>query len=303
MRARYDGRLQEARAYFSQPLLRRFPLRTLASGYRTREVIGDLETGAITKRTGFTAQQEARFRDYYVLNYGYRIESTHTVERTPDPIIPLDERIRVAPLSLTISRETRDDLLDATRGSFASQSLEYAPSILGSQLRFVKYFGQYFKYLPLSEPAEIPWSNIRKSRLVYAGALRFGAATGLGGQELVTSERFFAGGGTTIRGFPQDYAGPLNSLGEPVGGDAMLVINNELRFPLFSIFDGVGFVDLGNVFPSVSAISLADIRRTAGLGVRVRTPYFLLRLDYGFKLDRRPGETAGRLFFSIGQAF
>jgi outer membrane protein assembly factor BamA len=139
--------------------------------------------------------------------------------------------------------------------------------------------------------------------LVYAGALRFGAGTGLGDQELVASERFFAGGGTTIRGFRQDYAGPLNALGEPRGGDAMLVVNNELRFPIFSIFDGVGFVDLGNVFRSVSDIGLAEIRRTAGVGIRVRTPYFLLRLDYGFKLDQRPGESAGRLFFSIGQAF
>jgi outer membrane protein assembly factor BamA len=39
------------------------------------------------------------------------------------------------------------------------------------------------------------------------------------------------------------------------------------------------------------------------VGVRVRTPWFLLRLDYGLKLDRREGESRGRLFFSIGQAF
>jgi outer membrane protein assembly factor BamA len=83
----------------------------------------------------------------------------------------------------------------------------------------------------------------------------------------------------------------------------MLVINNELRFPLVSIFDGVGFVDIGNVYPSVSDFSLTDVRKAAGVGLRLRTPWFLLRLDYGFKLDRRPEESRSRLFFSIGQAF
>jgi outer membrane protein assembly factor BamA len=92
-------------------------------------------------------------------------------------------------------------------------------------------------------------------------------------------------------------------LGEPTGGNAVIIINNELRFPLYSIFDGVGFVDVGTVYPTISDISLSELRETAGLGLRLRTPWFLLRLDYGFKLDRRPGESRGRLFFSIGQAF
>jgi outer membrane translocation and assembly module TamA len=69
------------------------------------------------------------------------------------------------------------------------------------------------------------------------------------------------------------------------------------------MFDGVAFLDVGNVYPRVSDISLSDMREAAGFGLRVRTPWFLIRMDYGFKLDRRPGESMGRLFFSIGQAF
>ncbi|MBL8217373.1 MAG: BamA/TamA family outer membrane protein, partial [Bryobacterales bacterium] len=82
------------------------------------------------------------------------------------------------------------------------------------------------------------------------------------------------------------------------------VLNEELRFPLFGKrLDGVAFLDVGNVYPTVGAFSLSDLRKTGGFGLRLRTPWFLLRLDYGLKLDRRPGESAGRLFFSIGQAF
>ena len=83
----------------------------------------------------------------------------------------------------------------------------------------------------------------------------------------------------------------------------MLVLNNELRVPLVSIFDGVVFSDIGNVYPSLSDFSFGDLRKSVGAGLRVRTPWFLLRSDYGVLLGRRDGEPRGRFYFSIGQAF
>jgi len=130
-----------------------------------------------------------------------------------------------------------------------------------------------------------------------------GLLKGLTRDDVVLSERFFAGGGTTVRGFEQDKLGPLDRFGNPLGGNAMLILNNELRFPFISILDAVGFVDIGNVYPSISDFSFSDLRKTAGFGLRLRTPFLLLRFDYGFKLDRRAGESKGSFFFSIGQAF
>ena len=72
---------------------------------------------------------------------------------------------------------------------------------------------------------------------------------------------------------------------------------------MFSIFDGVGFLDVGNVYATVSDFDPLDVRKAAGFGLRVRTPFVLVRFDYGFKLDRRPEESRGAFFFSIGQAF
>ncbi len=83
----------------------------------------------------------------------------------------------------------------------------------------------------------------------------------------------------------------------------MLLLNNEIRFPLISIFQGVGFVDLGNVYRRISDFNPGDIRISAGPGLRIKTRYVLLRFDYGLKLDRQPGESRGAFFFSIGQAF
>ena len=309
VRTRYDADLQEARTYFTQPLLKRFPLRTTASAFVRREV----REGFNTDRVGFSVLQESRFGKAWILNYGYRLERTHTYDRGPDPIFDLT--LRVAPFTVALSRDTRDDLLDATRGSFQSHAVEYAPTFSGSELNFAKYFGQYFRYFAFDKPALLPMQKgVRKSRLVFATGVRVGLAAGLNGQDLIPGksatnrvslgERFFAGGGTTIRGFAQDGVGPRQfDAISPTGGDALFILNNELRFPLKGIFDGVSFLDVGNVYDKINDFRPWTVRKAAGFGIRVRTPYFLIRLDYGIKLDRKPGEPLGRPFFSIGQAF
>ncbi len=84
---------------------------------------------------------------------------------------------------------------------------------------------------------------------------------------------------------------------------AMMVFNGELRSPLFKTLDGVLFADIGNVYPRAQDLSLTDLRESVGVGLRLRTPWFLIRGDYGFVLDPRPGERRTRFYFSIGQAF
>jgi len=79
--------------------------------------------------------------------------------------------------------------------------------------------------------------------------------------------------------------------------------DSVLRTPLVRFIDGVLFVDVGNVYPTISDFSLANLRESAGVGIRLRTPWLLLRTDYGIVLDPRPGEPRSRWYFSIGQAF
>ena len=211
--------------------------------------------------------------------------------------------MRVTPLTSTLTRETRDEVLDAAKGTFVSQAFAYSPSWLGSDGPYLKYYGQYFHYFPLRPERPKPFTNeILRPRLVFATGLRVGLAHGLGG-EVPTSERFYAGGSTTLRGFEQNAVGPVGADNVPAGGTASLVINNELRMPLVRIVDGVLFVDIGNVFPAIKDFTFTDLRESGGVGIRLRTPWVLLRSDYGWVLDPRPGEKRGRFYFSIGQAF
>src|SRR6185436_17253709 len=131
-----------------------------------------------------------------------------------------------------------------------------------------KYFGQYFHYFPLQPPKRKPLTDeLLRPRLVYATGVRLGLARGYR-LRLPRSERFFAGGSATLRGFAQNAVGPIGPSLVPAGGDALLVINNELRVPLVSIVDGVVFADLGNVFDKVYDFSFVDLRKSAGFGVR-----------------------------------
>ena len=313
---RYDRDLQEARLYFNQPFIRRLPLKINFAGYFNRfthYAPGTSDKTYIDDHFGFTVDNEMRFRKDYVLTYGYQLERARVIDLTP-AIPPTDNVQLLAPLTFGLTRDRRNDPLNASRGDFMSQGFLAGFSALGSSQQFIKYTGQYNQYLPLGERTHIPFTKAYKSRLVYAGSIRVGLARGLGGSSeqitsfngqstLIATERFFAGGGTTIRGFKQDEVGPKNSVGNPLGGDAMLILNNELRFPLWKMFDGVGFIDAGNVWPTIGDFDITDIRKTAGVGLRVYTPFVLLRADYGLKLDRRTGESSGAFFFSIGQAF
>jgi outer membrane protein insertion porin family len=302
IRGRYDRRIREGRLYFSQPSLRVWPLETTASVYyRSDRAPRETSRRRLDlERLGLSVQQEKPLGNDYRSSLGFRLERARTI----DPAMPgLEERRTVAPLSATFTRDVRDDALDAVRGSFTSHALQFSPQWLGSDDTFLTYFGQFSHYLPLQAPRRDPLTrDLQRPRLVFASSLRIGLARAFGAA-IPRGERFFAGGSTTLRGFAQDGLGPLGAGGAPLGGEALLVANGELRFPLLGLLDGVGFLDVGNVFARIGDVDLGGLRESAGLGLRVRTPWFLGRADLGVVLDRRPGERRWRLFFGIGQAF
>jgi outer membrane protein insertion porin family len=134
---------------------------------------------------------------------------------------------------------------------------------------------------------------------VLALSARLGLARTFGlGESLLLPrpDRFYAGGDYSLRGFRIDAVNPL-------GGNALLLGGAELRIDTWRDFSTAVFAEAGNVFPLVSRVDVRDLRYTAGVGLRYKSAFGPLRVDWGFKLNRRDGESRSRLHVTIGHAF
>jgi outer membrane protein assembly factor BamA len=140
---------------------------------------------------------------------------------------------------------------------------------------------------------------------IAAGSIRAGAGWSFDeSDQLPLSERFFAGGVASVRGWQLDHLGPKDPVtGEPVGGDALLVLNSELRVPITRRTWFIGFVDAGNVFDSPSGFGSRRLELTFGPGIAISTPVGPIRFYYGHKADDPPDEPSGELHFTFGGTF
>ena len=105
-----------------------------------------------------------------------------------------------------------------------------------------------------------------------------------------------------MRGFATESLGPTDFIGDPAGGEAVLILNQELRYHHPTGLGAALFYDAGNVFPRAEDLSL-DLRHAVGVGLRWRSPVGLLRLDMGYPIQPQADERRYRVFFSLGQAF
>ena len=270
-----------------------------------------------------------------LFRYAFRQVRVSDLKILSEEIPLFNQPTLVSQFGVTWFRDSRNNPADASKGSFNSADFGVADTYIGSSASFLRFFFQNSTYHPI------------KRRFSFARSLRFGilapyrdtvsltfpAPTCPAGSTTCTlptviplPERFFAGGGTSLRGFALNQAGPRDSItGFPVGGQAMLVLNQEFRFPmrlplLGTSLGGAFFYDGGNVYSRLSRISfrtnlpapqfraatatetpcpqtqplcktdftneLNYFSHTAGLGFRYKTPVGPIRIDLGYQLNR-----------------
>ena len=286
-----DRRL--ARGFISLPKFFGLPVTTSLFLTASREdFASEGTTPFVEDRSDITAEQRFRPVRNMAVSYGYSFTRAHVFQTgaSPPGVPRLDFAADIARLTGAYAWDTRDDPSNAQRGWFHSSGLEYGPEALGSSLRFVRYLAQQYFFRPVGD------------NIVSASAFRLGAGRGFG-QDLIPSEKFYAGGGTSVRGFAEDSLGELDFFGGPRGGNGLLLLNQEVRFPLYRWVRGVGFVDAGNVFSRAGDLSFSNLEAGAGFGLRIYSPFALIRIDYGMPLTSRERQSAGRWYFAIGQAF
>lgn len=241
------------------------------------------------------------------LRYDYnKTDLSHIL--VPDLVLSRDRSVRLSTLSGTLIRDTRDKPLDAHKGVFSTIDLRLTPIAFGSSANFAKLFTQYAFYKPISS-------------VVFANSIRLGLAKSFANSFVPTSQLFFSGGGTSLRGFPIDEAGPQRlvpfcnvlqgqsgcvNITVPMGGRQLFILNSEVRFPLYLMkaLGGVVFYDGGNVYSAINLPSLVHgYTNTVGFGLRYSTPIGPVRFDIGRNMNPVPGIKPLQYYITIGQAF
>jgi outer membrane protein insertion porin family len=255
-------------------------LDTKKTRYKVRKYLGEISVEkTLTKRL-----QGKLTCSYSIVN---------TFDVAPDVVLSKEDTgtIGISAIMPALLYDTRDDLFEPHKGILAGASLKIASRYLLGETDFVKLSieGSLFRELTRN--------------IVLALLVKTGLAEGfMDTTDLPIVERFFLGGRNAVRGFPQDELGPKGEDGTPTGGNASFMTSIELRTKVWKDLGLVFFFDAGNVWRRISDMDF-NLRKTAGIGIRYSTPVGPLRLDYGHKLDRREGESAGEIHFSIGHAF
>jgi len=257
-----------------------------------RELLPDEVLGDLRRDTDESSLQFARpFGRRTLGRLYFRYRTVHFFEVEPDPFFPFDLELSRPYMGTQFLHDTRDDRLDPTAGVFRSVDLSGSGPFLGSDFNYARLYGQVHGYRTF---------RVAGRPVVWAQAVQTGVAQAFSGQSLISDDRFFAGGEFSVRGYEKRTLRVEE--GDP-REETLLVLNQELRFPLFlEDLKGLVFFDAGQVWEGLGAFD-TDLAKSLGFGFRMKSPVGLLRLDLAFPLDRRPGDESYQLYLGLGNAF
>lgn len=289
---RYSRSQRSARGGVSWPSLFGASLASRLFLARSRDLVeGENILSFISDKTSITAEQRLTLGPGTLVAWAYQFERNHVFDPNADPDDPfaIDERWQQSRVTASLAFDTRSNPFDPVRGQFHSSNVEYGLEVLGRSGRFVTYSLQQLAFVPLPRG------------IVSASGVRLNVGRGFEGQDLIMTERFYVGGVNTVRGYPENALGGFDVFGDPIPGQAALVLNQEIRFPLFRWVRGVGFVDAGNVYPQAGDLSLGSLKVGTGAGLRFSTPLGLFRFDVATPLPKQDYST--QWYFAFGHIF
>jgi len=224
--------------------------------------------------------------------WGGSIDLSRTSEVRIGSLTPLGRDIATFAGLADMALDRSDDPLDPKRGWRVSARAE--PTLLTGDgtLPYLKVQGQLTGYLPLGGGGAT----------VLAGRLHLGSILNGTVSEIPAPQRFYAGGGGSVRGFGFQEVGPRLADNTPQGGLSLVDGSVELRHEFTPRWGVVAFVDAGAVgeaqFPDFGDLSIG-----AGLGLRYNLGFGPIRVDVATPVSGRHGQAPFQLYVSIGQSF
>jgi outer membrane protein insertion porin family len=308
----FAGRLdQRAQVSYNIPSFRGSSWSAISSGLYEHDSENPVFTDLIA-RAALEFRKPLDAKRTKTLFLRYQLQRTNITQLLiPELVPPGQENVRLSTFSASYIRDTRDNPLDAHKGIYQSYEVAITPTALGSSVNFWRVLGQTAYY-----------KNIGADNIIWANSIRIGIQQPFAGSIIPLSEEFFTGGGSTLRGYPLNGAGPqrvilacgdpsipstCSNIQVPTGGNGLFIFNSEFRIPVSPIKKGfgvVGFYDGGNVFPAAAFNDFAsNYSNTVGFGLRYATPVGPIRFDVGHNLNPIPGIKSTQIFVTLGQAF
>ena len=249
-------------------------------------------------RAGGDVRLGKEFLEYFRSDLMYRLENIDISGVSSEA--SQDERDEegknwLSSLILGVTFDNRDNIYTPTRGFTTTASIENTGGFLMGDKDFIKSFLlSSFYYSPIQ-------------KIVVEVKGRAGLANSYGDTDKVPIyERFYAGGANTIRGYRERKVGPRDpSSNDPIGGEAVLVGNVELTFPIYEkVIKGALFYDVGNVWGQLEDFAQGNYKQGTGVGIRVKTPIGPIKLDWGYPLnENQDDKREGQFYFSVSHGF
>ncbi|MGV6851305.1 MAG: outer membrane protein assembly factor BamA [bacterium] len=196
--------------------------------------------------------------------------------------------------SLSWGRDSRNSFFKPTSGSYQRFGGQIA--LPGSTIQYYKLFYEARKYFPIHD----------EFSLMVGGQLGYGDTYGSGDVNIFPFfENFYAGGVRSVRGYQDNTLGPVDELGNPLGGAFRMVGRSELSVPIPFLEDTSTvrialFTDVGNVFTDYSAFKASELRASAGLTVRWQAPVGPIEISFAKPFNNQDGDRTETLQFSFG---
>ncbi len=252
------------------------------------------EPGYKLSRVGgtLTFQQQFSSRTNAYLSY---ILEQDNLEISPETKIEILNNINVSyynksTVKIRLIRDTSGPIFSPKHGFFAALDYTLSGLDFDSKFDFTRLLFEFRNYQQLNRS------------FVFASKLKFGLMKPIWGDDITPiEERFFSGGSISVRGWQRSRLGPKNAENDPIGGNSLLEGSAEIRYPIWNIFAGVAFFDLGNVWNEPFKQNIRDLRYAAGLGLRIDTPIGPIRFDAAKPIW--DVEKQIQIHLSVGQAF
>lgn len=293
---------QSALLSFTEPWIFDYPVSGGFDGFLT-DLKKDSSTGYAydERRVGGDVRLGKSFNDNFSLNSYYRLEQIKigNIDSNVAADLAAEEGKNViSSTGISATHDYRDSPLSPTRGWMWVNSADVAGGFLGGDKDFYRFqtSGSYYIPVKLSELTTV---------------LQLSARTGVvkaynGTNSVPIFERYFAGGAQSIRGYDERKVGPLDpNTQDAIGGEAIVLGSVEYTMPLMDIIKAAVFYDIGNVWSKAKDYGSGGLKSGVGPGLRVKTPIGPINLDYGFPLNKQPGEQkkGGKFYFSVSRGF